>query len=289
MNVTRLLFLLLLLITHILKGQSPEGYTLHWSDEFSGNSLDERNWNVVTGSFYWANEEQQFYVPDAITVKGGTLKITARWDAEDKRIESGRFNSKDKRELGDGYYEARVRFTGTYHNSIFAAFWSMGYKHDDTTYAAHGMPSGHGWPSCGENDFMEWVGSDDDMNQINNEPDDGLFTPMAACHFNPQPNNEEAGGWPHNWRYESHFGNAGDLTPTEWHTVGTKIDGDSCTYYFNGVPYKTFFIGDQSELKDDRFLICNFAIGGRLADPFQPESELPTTVMEWDYVRFYTR
>ncbi|MEM9985277.1 MAG: carbohydrate-binding protein [Bacteroidota bacterium] len=285
--------LLLLLLTNLFpllsSGQAPAGYALNWSDEFNGNALDGNNWTIETGSFYWANQEQQYYVPDAIVVNGGTLKITARWDASENRIESGRFNSRDKRELGDGYYEARVRFTGTYHNSIFAAFWSMGYRHDDFSYPAHALPSGHAWPSCGEIDFMEWVGSDDDRNQANGEPDDGLFTPMSACHYNPQPNNAEAGGWPHNWTYDTHYGTAGDLNPYAWHTVGAEVDGTTCTFYFNGVPYQTYNIGAQSELMEDRYMICNFAIGGTLSDPFYPEWNLPNTIMEWDYVRHYTK
>lgn len=288
-----LLSVLCLFYPRMISAQAPAGYTLSWSDEFDGTSLDQNNWNVETGSFYWANQEQQYYTHDAITVGGGSLKVTARWDASDNRIESGRINSKDKRELGDGYYEARVRFTGTYHNSIFAAFWSMGYRHEDPTYPAHALPSGNAWPSCGENDFMEWVGSDDDRDQANGT-DDGLYTPMAACHFNPNANNSNTNsngqsGWPHNWVYETHYGNAGDLDPYAWHTVGAEIDGGTCTYYFNGIPYKTYNIGAQTELMEDRFLICNFAIGGTLSDPFTPESSLPTTVMEWDYVRFYTK
>ncbi|MEO0898492.1 MAG: glycoside hydrolase family 16 protein [Bacteroidota bacterium] len=290
-NICPLFFASFFFIGSLLFGQAPADYDLHWSDEFDGDSLNAANWNVELGSFYWANQEQQWYTEDAISVQEGSLKITSRWDSVDNRIESGRFNSKDKREFGDGYYEARVRFTGTYHNSIFAAFWSMGYRHEDKSVAEHTVPSGRGWPSCGENDFMEWVGSDDDADNGTGN-DDGLYTPFGTCHFNPIENNANTNsqgqsGWPHNWRFATNMGKAGDLKPYEWHTVGAKIAGDTCTYYFNGKPYATYFIGNQTELKEDRFIICNLAIGGSLADAFQPEVKLPTTVMEWDYVRYY--
>ncbi|MEO1654314.1 MAG: glycoside hydrolase family 16 protein [Bacteroidota bacterium] len=281
---TRLVILLLIAFPFVIKAQAPQGYTLAWEENFSGNVLDAAIWNVETGDFgAYANSEQQFYTEDAIEVSQGTLKITAQWDQNDNRIESGRFNSRGKKIFGDGYYEARVRFRGTYHNSIFAAFWSMGYRHEDSTYAAHAFPSGSGWPSCGENDFMEWVGTDDD-----DHPNDSLYSPFGTCHYNPTP--ENAGSeWPHNWAYDTNFGPAGILNPTEWHTVGAKIEAGQCTYYLNGEPYAVYDLSPQSELLEDRFLICNMAIGGHLADDYLPENTLPATIMEWDYIHFYVK
>ena len=69
--------------------QSADGYTLKWSDEFSGDSLDMNNWSYELGNWKldangnyvtngWGNNEQEFYTDRNASVNNGVLTIAAR-------------------------------------------------------------------------------------------------------------------------------------------------------------------------------------------------------------------
>ena len=58
------------------------GYTLAWSDEFSGSELDVNSWNyeVGNGSSGWGNNELEYYTgsPKNLFISNGNLIIEAR-------------------------------------------------------------------------------------------------------------------------------------------------------------------------------------------------------------------
>jgi len=57
---------------------SYEGYSLLWSDEFSGTVLDSRYWNYNIGDSGWGNNEWQYYQRQNASLTDGYLVITAK-------------------------------------------------------------------------------------------------------------------------------------------------------------------------------------------------------------------
>src|ERR1700722_2781959 len=51
-------------------------YTLLWSDEFNGTTVDQTKWNFETGNLN-VNNEQEYYQAANATVANGMLSITA--------------------------------------------------------------------------------------------------------------------------------------------------------------------------------------------------------------------
>src|SRR6266576_3137876 len=52
-------------------------YTLVWSDEFNGTSVNTGNWNIDNGN-PGVNNEKEYYQSANATVTGGNLVITAK-------------------------------------------------------------------------------------------------------------------------------------------------------------------------------------------------------------------
>ena len=78
-------------------------WSLVWSDEFDGSSLNTDNWNIQTGdgSEYgltaWGNAEQEWYKAENITVADGNLVITAKEEPTNGYpYTSGRMRSDNK-------------------------------------------------------------------------------------------------------------------------------------------------------------------------------------------------
>jgi len=58
---------------------SQGGYTLVWSDEFNGSSLDMSNWVIETGGHGWGNGEREYYTNGQnLIFNGSTMTIQAR-------------------------------------------------------------------------------------------------------------------------------------------------------------------------------------------------------------------
>ena len=122
------------------------GWKLQWSEEFNGNTLDSKVWNVEVNGYGGWNNELQYYTNKNHQVSDGTLKITAKHETyQGMNYTSTRINSENKIKLGNGRIEARIKlpiFRGT-----FPAFWLMGNN-------------GKQWPECGEIDIMEAVNTE---------------------------------------------------------------------------------------------------------------------------------
>ena len=129
------------------------GYSLVWSDEFEGNTLDTGSWNVETHDPGWVNDELQAYVnSDAnISVADGVLKITPVKSTDESgqvTYTSGRISSQNKQTFTYGVFEARVKVPEG--QGFLPAFWLM--ANDENIYGQ--------WPRCGEIDCMEVMGQD---------------------------------------------------------------------------------------------------------------------------------
>ncbi|GAB1415873.1 hypothetical protein MASR2M117_12790 [Paludibacter sp.] len=142
---------LILVIPSILLSQSS-GYTLIFSDDFDGSSLDLQKWNIETG--FAANQEKQYYTDafNTVRIESGSLIIQAKKEkaVPSRDYISGRINTKGKVFLKYGIIEARINVPSG--AGTWPAFWMMP---ENSEYGT--------WPYSGEIDIMEHIGSDPRM------------------------------------------------------------------------------------------------------------------------------
>lgn len=100
-----------------VKDHDLSGYTLSWSDEFDGNSLDAAEWGHRTDSKHWSAQK-----PENITVEDGRMRIQVKKEVSgDMAYTGGGVISKQA--FRYGYYEARLKVPpgAGWHTS----FWMM--------------------------------------------------------------------------------------------------------------------------------------------------------------------
>lgn len=133
-----------------------DGFRLVWSDEFSGDSLSDADWNYETHEVGWVNHELQEYVPseEYAYVKDGELIIQPVKKEENGKVSyySGRVNTQGKHDYKYGKFEARIKVPEG--KGFLPAFWMMPL--DESYYGQ--------WPKCGEIDIMEVLGNQTNTN-----------------------------------------------------------------------------------------------------------------------------
>lgn len=136
--------------------ETPDGYTLVWSDEFDvDGEPNPDDWSFERG--FVRNEEAQWYQPDNAWVEDGMLIIEARRErVQNPNYQAGSSDWKTNRQYAEytasslntsgrqsfqyGRFEMRARIpTGA---GIWPAFWTLGVRGE--------------WPSNGEIDIMEY-------------------------------------------------------------------------------------------------------------------------------------
>ena len=91
------------------------GYELAWQDDFNGNALDPKKWEVRG----IGPRAIGFVAPEAVTVEGGYLKLHAL--EKDGRILLGAVGTQNRFMTRYGYYECRAQLQKS--AGIWAAFW----------------------------------------------------------------------------------------------------------------------------------------------------------------------
>lgn len=126
---------------------TPEGYTLVWSDEFASDKVDTDKWRFENWAPGYVNNELQRYVAGGCLdghytafVEDGLLNIKAM--KYNGQVISARMNTRASWTYG--YMEARILLPKG--KGTWPAFWMM--PNDQSL----------GWPACGEIDIMEEVG-----------------------------------------------------------------------------------------------------------------------------------
>jgi beta-glucanase (GH16 family) len=127
------------------------GYTLTWSDEFSGETLDATTWNYETGngSGGWGNNELEYYTNSNknIFISNGNLIIEARKESiSGFNYSSARITTQNKKTFTYGRIDIRAKLP--VNKGIWPALWMLGNN-----------ISTAGWPACGEIDIMELIGT----------------------------------------------------------------------------------------------------------------------------------
>src|SRR5262249_17396802 len=109
-----------------------------------------------TGGNGWGNNELEYYTnrTDNAALDGqGHLSIVARQESFGGRgYTSARLNTSGQFSQAYGPFEARVQFPPG--RGLWPAFWTLGQN----------IATGTGWPSCGELDIMENIGSQPNVN-----------------------------------------------------------------------------------------------------------------------------
>lgn len=248
------IFTLILSMTPPMKA-SGASWSLVWSDEFNGSSLNTSNWvaETGTGSGGWGNNELQYYTNRSqnLQVTGGNLVITAlKENYGGMQYTSARIKTQGLKSFTYGKIEARIKLPSG--QGIWPAFWMLG---DNITSV--------GWPRSGEIDIME---------RINYEPN-----VHGTVHW-------DANGY-------ASFGRAsGAIDFNQYHVYSIEWDTNYIRWFVDGIQYNEILIqngtGNTEEFQKPFFILLNMAVGGNW--PGSPNSSTPFPAqMLVDYVRVY--
>ncbi|TWI97144.1 glycosyl hydrolase family 16 [Mucilaginibacter frigoritolerans] len=225
-------------------------YTLVWSDEFNGISVDTTKWNFETGNLN-VNHEKEYYQASNATVANGNLVITAKKESVGGQpYTSARLNTQGKVTAQYGRIEARIKLPlGA---GLWPAFWMLGS--DITTVS---------WPQCGEMDIMEHINADN--------------TIYGTMHWNV--NGATQYGL-----------NTQVTNPDAYHIYAIEWNSGSINWYVDNTLYCTGNIqnniNNTGAFQMPFFIILNLAVAGDFPGQTVDESKLPAS-MYVDYVRVY--
>lgn len=250
-----LVFLLTLVFLTLMLGISTTtqaAYTLVWSDEFDGSSVNSSNWTFETGGGGWGNNELQYYTNGAnASVSGGILTITAKKEnMGGYAYTSTRIKTAGKREFKYGKIEARLSVPMG--KGLWPAFWMLGSNIGSV-----------GWPACGETDIMEHINTETKV--------------YGTIH------------WDNNG-YASYGGNTTVSTPSSYHVYTIEWTSAYIKWFVDGVQYHEANIlngiNGTNEFHNPFFIILNLAVGGNW--PGSPDgSTVFPAYYRIDYVRVY--
>jgi beta-glucanase (GH16 family) len=237
-----------------------------FSDDFNGNTLDTNKWITCydaqntsnNGCTNAGNQEQEWYLPQQVSVTGGAAVLTATnqpvtiktsngpvtYPYRSGMISTGRsdVNGKVKWSANYGYYEARMKIDGG--QGVWPAFWLL--------------PADKSWPP--EIDIMEALG---------NQSHQVLLT--------------------------SHWGSASDQSKDSstitgpdftngWHTYAVNWQPNEIDWYIDGELKKT--VTGQAVPNKPMEIIIDLAIGGQLPGNANATTPFPRTT-SIDYVHVF--
>ena len=249
------------------------GWTLVWSDEFSGSGLPNASkwaYDTERNKLGWWNNEKQYYASGRLEnsrVEGGRLIITARRErltmASDfggQDYTSARLITRGLASWTYGFYEIRAKLPCVL--GTWPAIWMLG--------------TGGQWPDDGEIDILEQKGTSvAEKLQI-----------LGTVHTKA-----------YNWVGGTKGVAKGASTSlsnacTEFNKYQLTWDADRITIGVNGLDYFTFLNPKNASVQEwpfntPQYLLLNLAMGGDLGGAIN-DAQLPTQ-MEVDYVRVYRR
>ncbi|OJF17292.1 MAG: 1,3--beta-D-glucan 3-glucanohydrolase [Bacillaceae bacterium G1] len=255
---TRLyVFLLVLAMVATLfpASSSSAAYTLVWSDEFNGTSINTNNWTfeIGTGSNGWGNNELQYYTsrPENARIENGNLVIEARRESYGgMNYTSARLKTQGKKSFKYGRIEARIKLPKG--QGLWPAFWTLGADIGSV-----------GWPRSGEIDIME---------HINNENNT-----HGVIHW-------DAGG------HAQYGGPSHAIDVTQYHVYSIEWTPKAIKWFIDGVQFWEANIENNinstEEFHKEHFILLNMAVGGNWPGSPDGSTVFPAR-MYVDYVRVY--
>ena len=247
----------------------PSGWTLTWSDEFSGangSTPDATKWVLESGGNGWGNNELEYYTSRAQNAfeQDGNLVITVVKetftgpDGVTRAYTSARLKTATHFTQAYGRFEARIKIPKG--QGIWPAFWMLGDNIDIV-----------GWPTCGEIDVMENIGSE--PNKVHGSmhgPGYSGATPLTAVYT--------LSGAP--------FADDFHVFAVEWEPTTVRFYVDGNLYLTRGpgdLPAGTRWVFDHPF-----FILLNVAVGGNFPGDPDALTAFPQTMLV-DYVRAYAR
>jgi len=246
----------------------PAGWTLTWSDEFAGTngaSPDASKWVLETGGNGWGNNELEYYTNRSQNAfqKDGNLVITVLKETftgsegVTRNYTSARLKTATHFTQAYGRFEARLKVPKG--QGIWPAFWMLGDNIDTV-----------GWPTCGEIDIMENIGSE--PNKVHGSlhgPGYSGATPLTAIYAASAP-----------------FADDFHVFAVEWEPTTIRFYVDGALYLTEApanLPAGTRWVFDHPF-----FILLNVAVGGNFPGSPDASSTYPQTMVV-DYVRVYAR
>jgi len=229
----------------------PEGYTLTFSDEFEGDTLDTNKWNHLAPygvQWYSDSGQKQAFIADAIRLDNGIVTFTAqpssRSDTNGQPYSSGGLTTNGT--FTHGYFEARVKVPAG--KGLWPAFWTT---------------SSERWPP-------EW-----DIFEIIDGEIFGFTHPVqgGSCTFA-----EGAAGADATYTIDDLYG--------IYHIYGFLWTETDLYWYVDGVMTEHYQCNAAAGTNDPFWLAISLQVGGEW--PGDPDSTTPFPAhMEVDYVRVY--
>ena len=274
-------------------------FSLVFSDEFSGASLDSSKWNTsfLWGPYLQINNEEQLYVDelginaDSMLSNGGQTPSPFELTGSSLKISAIRSNNSSlpprpaetdpiwadypEYRYNDDYSTADAKYMSGVISSYDAFRFTHGYAE-----ARVKLPYGQGlWPAFWllTSFYVEDVPEIDIMEYLGHDRETVYHT---YHHFEPQ----------NNWRLvstPSYTTNHADFT-ADWHTFGVLWDADKIIWYVDGVEARRITSDDYKIPNQAMYVIANLAVGGNWPGSPDGSTEFPAEY-ELDYIRVYQR
>jgi beta-glucanase (GH16 family) len=238
---------------------SYPGYTLVWSDEFAGNTINQNNWTFETGNNNgWGNNELENYTDGTQNafVSQGNLIIEARQENYGgNSYTSARMKTEDKQIFTYGRVDIRAKLPAG--QGLWPALWLLGNNINTV-----------GWPACGEIDMMELLG------QVPNKV-------YGTIHWGADP----ASGAQYGTTYTLPSGSFDQ----QFHVYSMLWQQDSIKLYIDDQQYFSASKADVSgtyPFNSNFFFIFNVAIGGNFPGSPDGTTTFPQRMVV-DYIRVF--
>ena len=244
-----LIFLVVACVLPPARAQEENGWVKIFDCEFN-SPADLKKWNVIKRSEN-ANNELQFYTPDACSVKHGFLYIEARkqdtkYYGRPRHYTSGLLDTKNKFATLYGRFD--IRFKVPRGKGYWPAFWLL--------------PQSGKWPP--EIDFMEILGHETNL----------LYT---TNHYG-----EHVNGHHMEHGAKKIYANNPDYSE-DFHTLSGIWSEREITVYVDG---KKVSVSHDGVPDEKMFMILNLAVGGDWPGNPTAETVFPASMVV-DYVRVY--
>jgi beta-glucanase (GH16 family) len=244
----------------------PDPWTLVWSDEFDGETVNSEHWSYSIGTgaeeglAQWGNGELQSYTdaPENCSVSEGVLRITAlKTGDEPASYTSARLHTRETHLMERGRFEIRVKLPAG--QGLWPALWLLGNDRPEET-----------WPDAGEIDIFELVGQRPDR--------------IAGSLHGPG----YSGGGAISSTVTLDEGTFAD----DFHVIALEWDASRIAWFVDGESFAVQTHGQMGTrpwvFNHEFYLILNLAIGGHYPGPPDETTAFPA-VMEVDYIRVFTR
>jgi beta-glucanase (GH16 family) len=241
------------------------GYTLAWSDEFNGTTLDNSSWSAEVGDGCpgvcgWGNNELEYYIapPNNLFFQDGKMIIEARVESYGgKNYTSSRLKTQGKRFFKYGRVDIRALLPKG--RGIWPALWMM--PQSDVF---------GGWPRSGEIDIMELVGHEAGKS-------------YSTVHYGPGPGSTNI--------------SRGYTLPTglfndQFHVFSMEWEQDQMKFYVDDNLFSTVTKADLGAnnypFNESFYFIVNLAVGGNWPGPPDAATVFPQWLIV-DYIRIYQK